>query len=193
MSAIRTNAARASAVDTVGAAGAVSAWSVDRAMIVGGLLVGVVLGQAGGFLGPGPAQNMAYALSSIGLVVGAGLLTARTAALGRTASAVGFGLVAVAEIAIWSGGPGATAALAAGALFSAPALLLVSSPRLLPAWVRVAGGVTAVAWAIYAAAYLLDPAATPSMTLQVAAYILLSVTVLGWAIETARSDGALAR
>jgi hypothetical protein len=164
-------------------------WTPERTTIVGGLLVGVVLGMAGNVPQEGWLQNLLYAVSSIGLVVASALLVLREARRGADLVAAGFAIFTVAEIIVWvSGGPtgpGGDAPFAAATLFYAPALLLISVPLRFAFWARAAGALAAVPFGIHAVVFLLG--GNPSEVLQIAGYLLLSVAVIGWAVDVVRS------
>lgn len=164
----------------------VSSGSGERVVVLTGLVAGAGLGQIGGFIAAGPAQNVLFALSSIGLVAAAALLATSFASQGRRQIAAGFAVLAVAEVTIWSGGPGSSTSFAAGALFYAPALLLISLPAGFPVVVRALGAINAAAWAVYGFDYLLRAPTAPPLWLQVIGYILLTLTVLGWAAALGR-------
>ena len=167
-------------------------WTGERVTIVGGLLVGVVLGIAGNIPPEGWLQTMLFAVSSIGLTVGAALLVLREAHHGADLVAAGFGIFTVAEIIIWVGGgptgPGGEAAFAAATLFYLPALLLISVPPRFAIWTRAAGALSAIPFGIHAVVFLLG--GKPAEVLEIAGYLLLSVTVIGWAVDVFRPSQA---
>ena len=74
-----------------------------RILIVVGLAVGAVLGLGGNFIHVGPAQNVVYTISSLGIIMGSALLAAWFARQGRDTVAVGFALLALAESISLSG------------------------------------------------------------------------------------------
>lgn len=164
-------------------------WTGERVLIAGGLLVGVVLGMAGNIPTEGWLQNLLFVVSSIGLMVAGALLVLREARRGADLVAAGFAIFAVAEIIIWVGGrttgPGGEAPFAAATLFYAPALLLISLPPRFALWARAAGALAAVPFGVHAVVYLLG--GNPSEVLEIAGYLLLSVAVIGWAVDVVRS------
>lgn len=164
-------------------------WTGERVIVAGGLLVGVVLGMAGNVPQEGWLQTILYAVSSIGLAVAGVLLVLREARRGADLVAAGFAIFAVAEIIIWVGGgttgPGGEAPFAAATLFYVPALLLISTPPRFALWARAAGALAAVPFGVHAVVYLLG--GNPAEILEIAGYILLSVAVIGWAVDVVRS------
>ena len=168
-------------------------WTGQRAIIVGGLVVGVVLGMAGNIPQEGWLQTLLYAVSSIGLVVASALLVLREARRGGDLVAAGFAIFTIAEIIIWAGGgpnaPGGEAAFAAAVLFYAPALLLISVPPRFPFWARAAGALAALPFGIHAMVYLLGE--NPAEILQIAGYLLLSLAVIGWVVDVVGSSGSV--
>lgn len=97
---------------------------------------------------------------------------------------------------MWAGiGTGGEASFAAAVLFFAPALLLISLPPRFALWARIAGALATVPFGIYAGIFLLG--GNPAEVLEIAGYLLLSVAVIGWAVDVVRSrespSGARAR
>jgi len=164
-------------------------WTGEQVIIAGGLLVGVVFGMAGNIPPEGWLQNLLFAVSSIGLAVVAVLLALREARHGANLVAAGFAIFAVAEIIIWVGGrttgPASEAPFAAATLFYVPALLLISVPPRFALWARAAGALAAVPFGVYAVVFLLG--GNPAEVQQIAGYLLLSVAVIGWAVDVVRS------
>lgn len=167
-------------------------WTGERVTIVGGLLVGVVLGMAGNIPQEGWLQTVLFAVSSIGLTVAGVLLVLREARRGADLVAAGFAIFAIAEVILWTGGgstgPGGEAPFAAAVLFYAPALLLISAPPRFAFWARAAGALAAVPFGVHAVVFLLG--GTPTEILQITGYLLLSVAVIGWAVDVVRSTRA---
>ena len=159
-------------------------WPSARWVVAGGFAVGVVLGQAGGFFKPGPAQNVLFALSSLGLVAGAPVMAIRQGQLRRFLVAAGFGVLPVAEMMIWSGGPGNAGSFAGAVMFYVPALLLISVPAGLPMACRVLGIVAAIPWLAYSGAYLIAGQAV--LAIQIAGYLLFSAAAIGWLVVAVR-------
>ena len=165
-------------------------WSADSKVTVAGLAVGAVLGQVGGALGIGTAQTVLFAVSSVGLAVGAIMLAFRHLRRGETVVAAGFAILAVAETMIWTGGgpaQGGEAAFAGATLFYVPALLMVSLPPAFPAWVRVVGAAGAIPFGIHVALFLLGAEPTSQDAQAIAGYIMLTLAVVGWIVSVVRS------
>ncbi len=164
----------------------------DRWVIAIALGIGAVLGQAGGMVGHGPAQNVLWAMSSVGLVVGCILVGAHQARGGNDLVAAGFATLAIGEALIWAGGPvtgpGGRTSFAGGVLFYVPALLLISVPRGLPLMVRLTGAIGVLPWALYAALFLTGRDPSPTGAIAIAGYILLTAAVVGWIIAVVRSS-----
>lgn len=174
---------------TADVASSSSEWTGQRVTIAGGLLVGVVLGMAGNIPPEGWLQTVLFAVSSIGLTVAAVLLALREARRSADLVAAGFAIFAVAEIIIWVGGgptgPGGEAPFAGATLFYVPALLLISAPSRFALWARAAGALSAIPFGIHAVVFLLG--GNPAEVLEIAGYLLLSVAVIGWAVDVVRS------
>jgi hypothetical protein len=164
-------------------------WTGARTTIVGGLAVFVALGLVANIPGEGALQDLLFAVSSIGLTVAGVLLLLREARRGAELVAAGFAIFAVAEIIIWVGGgttgPASEAPFAAATLFYVPALLLISLPPRFALWARAAGALAAVPFGFHAVVFLLG--GNPAEVLQIAGYLLLSVAVIGWAVDVVRS------
>lgn len=160
------------------------------AMTVGGLATGAVLGLGGEQFPVGSAHVLMLLLSSVGLVVATALLAYRHLRRGRALVGAGFGILTVAEMLMWStGGPlvGGHGSFAAAVAFYLPALLLISVPPVLPVWARAAGVLAAVPFGTLATIALAG--GTPAAALQDAGYALLTVALIGWALEVVRGSG----
>ena len=166
-----------------------------RILIVVGLAIGGVLGFVGNFLPSGPSQNVAYALSSLGIIMGSALLATWFARQGKSTVAVGFALLALAEGIILTGifllasaptFPGVYT-FAAGVALYAVALPLVSVPSAFPLWTRIAGALAAIPFAAHAMLWLLGRSPAPSGPLASIGYVLLIVAIAGWIITVLRA------
>lgn len=160
-----------------------------RALTVGSLAVGAVLGFGGNFLAPGAPQTVAHGISSIGLVVASALLALSFLRRGRDAVAAGFLLLTIAEIVLWNNGREgqiATIGFAASVLFYAPALLLVSLPPAFPVWSRAAGALSGLAFGAHGGLFLLGSPQPPDGPIAIAGYALLTVALVGWIVATLR-------
>ena len=168
-----------------------SGWTSERAVIVGGLLVGVVLGLAGNISEEGALQNQLLVVSSIGLTVASVLLALREARHDADLVAAGFAVFAIAEIVLWTGGTpdrveGIGTSFPAAMAFYVPALLLISLPSRFALWSRIAGALAAIPFGIYAVMYLIGVDQPPEV-LEAAGYLLLTVAVIGWVVDVVRS------
>jgi len=162
-----------------------------RVLIVVGFVIGAVLGFGGNFLPAGPPQNIAHALSSLGLIMSSALFAAWFARRGHNIVAVGFALLALAEGILLSGlflsastptDPGAYASFAAGVALYAVALPLASVPPAFPIWTRIVGVLAALPFAAHGLLWLLGRSPAPSGPLASIGYVLLIVAIVGWII-----------
>jgi hypothetical protein len=168
----------------------------SRILIVVGLAIGAVLGFGGNFIHVGPAQNVVYTISSLGIIMGSALLAAWFARQGRDTVAVGFALLALAEGILLSGlflsastptDHGAYASFAAGVALYALALLLASIPPAFPLWTRIADALAAMPFAAYALLSLLGRSPAPGGPLASIGYVLLILAIVGWMIAVLRA------
>jgi hypothetical protein len=166
-----------------------------RILIIVGLAIGAVLGFGGNFLPAGTPQNIAYALSSLGIIMGSALFAAWFVQRGHSIVAVGFALLALAEginfsgLFLLAGAPTFPAAytFAAGAALYVVALPLVSVPPAFPLWTRIIGILVALPFAAHALLWLLGRSPDPSGPLASIGYVLLIVTMVGWIITVLRA------
>ena len=158
-------------------------------LVAGGLAIGAVLGLIGDQLPLGATHVLMLLLSSVGLVVGTVLLALWHLRRGRTLVSAGFAILTVAEMLIWAtGGPvvGDEASFAAGVAFYLPALLLVAVPAVLPPWSRAAAALATLPFGALAVIELTG--GTPSAVLQDAGYGLLTISLIGWALQIVRES-----
>ncbi|MGH2945057.1 MAG: hypothetical protein ACRDPC_02100 [Solirubrobacteraceae bacterium] len=171
--------------------------TAERAVILGGLAVGVVLGLAANAFEEGTARDLIHALSSIGLAVGAAVLAVRMGMRGAALAAAGFALFAVSQVAMWTtGGPsqtGSEATFAMAVLFGAPGLALAATAPELPNWCRAAGVLSAAAFAVHGLRYLGGAAVSSEDALVGFAYLLLVVAAAGWIWAVLRPRSLAAR
>jgi hypothetical protein len=159
------------------------------ALVVGGLAVGAVLGLAGEQVPIGSAHVLMLLVSSVGLVTATALLTYWHLRRGRVLVGAGFAVLTVAEMLIWGGGGpafGREETFAAGVAFYVPALLLVAAPAVLPIWSRAAAALATVPFGALATIALTG--GTPAAVLQDAGYGLLTISLIGWALEILRES-----
>ena len=163
-----------------------------RAIIVGGLVVGAVLGFGGNFVEPGNIQSVLYGISALGLILASVLLAIEHAFAGHRFAAAGFALLALGETRLLNPTdlPGGEAAFAAGVLLYAPGLLMIALSTWAPRWVRLVGAIAAVPFAAHSLVYLGGGAVDSTGPLAGIGYALFTVTVIGWAITVLRSEKA---
>jgi hypothetical protein len=166
-----------------------------RILIVVGFAIGAVLGFGGNFLPAGPPQNIVYAISSLGIIMGSALFAAWFARQGKSTVAVGFALLALAESISLPGlfllasaptFPGAYT-FAAGVALYAVALPLASVPPAFPLWTRIVGTLAAIPFAAHALLWLLGRSPAPSGPLASIGFVLLIVAIVGWMITVLRA------
>lgn len=157
--------------------------------IAGALAVGAVLGFGGNFAPVGPVQNLLYALSAAGLVLGAIMLAVRHATAGLTLPAAGFAILALAETRILNPTdvPGGEASFAAGVLLYAPALLLIALSPWAPWWTRALGALAAVPFAVHALAFFGGVTVDSDGPIPSVGYALLTLMIVGWIITVLRT------
>lgn len=160
----------------------------ERWITTGALVVGAALGFGGNFAPVGPVQDLLYAVSAAGLVLGAIVLALEHATLGHTLPAAGFVILALGESRLLNPthAPGAEASFAAGVLLYVPALLLIAFSPWAPRWTRAVGALAAVPFAVHAVAYLGGAAVETDGPLPSVGYALLTVTIVGWIITVLR-------
>jgi hypothetical protein len=160
-----------------------------RVIIAGGLAVGAVLGYGGNFAPVGPVQDLLYALSAAGLVLGAVLLAVEHAVMGHLLAAAGFVILALGEARLINptDAPGAEASFAAGVLLYVPALLLIATSPWAPRWTRAIGALAAVAFAVHAVGYFGGASMETDGPVVGVGYTLLTVAILGWLVTVLRS------
>ncbi len=161
-----------------------------RILIVAGLATGAILGMVGSMLPAGPAQNEAWEISSVGLIVGALLLAITFFRRGNDTVAAGLALLVLAE-AVMSGGTaagvaGGLSAFGAGVALYVPALLLSSIPKTFPIWSRGAGILAAIPFAAEAALVYSGSGEPPTGPLPSAGYTLLTLAIVGWIVSVVR-------
>ena len=166
-----------------------------RAIIVGGLIVGAVLGFGGNFVEQGNTQSVLYGLSAVGLILASVLLAVQHASVGNRLAAAGFALLALGETRVLNPTdlPGGEASFAAGVFLYAPGLLLIALSSWAPRWVRLVGAIAALPFAAHSLIYLGGGAIDSKDPLAGIGYALLTVTIIGWIITILRSEKAPAR
>jgi hypothetical protein len=152
------------------------------------LAVGAALGFGGNFAPVGAVQDLLYALSAAGLVLGAILLALEHAAMGHRLAASGFAILALGESRLLNptDAPGGEASFAAGVLLYVPALLLIALSPWTPRWTRVVGALAAVPFAVHALAYFGGAAVETDGPIPSVGYALLTAMIVGWIITVLR-------
>ncbi len=163
-----------------------------RAIIVGGLAVGAVLGFGGNFVEQGDVQSVMYGLSALGLILASVLLAVEQASARNRLAAAGFALLALGETRVLNPTdvPGGEASFAAGVLLYVPGLLLIALSMWAPRWVRLVGGIAAVPFAVHSLGYLGGAAIDSTGPLAGIGYALFTLTVVGWILTVLRSENA---
>jgi hypothetical protein len=151
-----------------------------------GLVIGAVLGMAGTFVPSAAWRGLFWGLDGIALIVATALLTMHHFRRGNDTVAAGFLVFVAGETLIVSGS--AMDLVASGPLFGAgsglwaASLALVSTPRVMPAWVRVVAFAGALLFALGATQAFTGSPLTPlSQPLPFFAYPFLAATLFGWA------------
>jgi hypothetical protein len=165
---------------------------LHRIVAAPALVIGAVLGMAGTFTSSAGLRGLAWGIDGTALVVASAVLVVHHLRQGHDLLAAGFLVFLAGETLIVSGSAMELAAsaptFAAGAGLWAAALALISVSPILPAFVRVTGGIAAIAFAATAAGMFGGAALTPlSQPLPFYAYPFLGLTLLGWAWAHARS------
>jgi hypothetical protein len=156
-----------------------------------GLALGAVFGLAGAMTAQSNLQATLWAIDSVGLVMASALLALKFFKKEREIVAAGFLVFAIGEGALLSetaaGAIGSVPSFGAGTALWATALLLISTPREFPIWVRLVGIATSILFAIIAERIFwgeqLLPTASPRPFF---AYPFLVITFVGWISELLR-------
>src|SRR5712692_1401341 len=120
-----------------------------------GLALGGVFGMVGTVVTQRNLQAASWGIDGVGLVVATALLALKFFRSGNDVIAAGFLVFAIGEGVMLSGTAttlaGSVPSFAAGAALWSVALLLTSVPREFAAWVRVAGIIGSILFAVTAA------------------------------------------
>jgi hypothetical protein len=150
------------------------------------LIIGAILGMAGTFVPSPSLRGLFWGLDGISLIVATALLALHHFRRGNDLVAAGFLVfvagqtlvVSVSAMSLADNGP----VFSAGTGLWAASLILVSIPRIMPAWIRAVAVVAAVLFAIVALHGLMGDALTPlTKPLPFFAYPFLVAVLLGWA------------
>lgn len=150
-----------------------------------GLALGAGFGMAGTFVGQANLRNLAWEIDGLGIIVATTLLAIKFFRKGCDGIAAGFLVFAIGESDMLSGQAaglkGSAPAFAAGTALWATAMLLISFPRELSLWVRLAGFVSSVLFLVTATEIFWGEPVTPlSSPLPFFAYPCLAITFVGW-------------
>jgi hypothetical protein len=154
---------------------------------IAGLAAGAVFGVAGAVVSDPSLRQLFWAIDGVGLIVACALLTMKFVRRGDECVAAGFLVFALGESLLVSGTAsglvGSVPTFGGGVALWAAGLLLISTPRVFAAWVRLVGALAAVLFVVVATRIFwgeqLLPIATP---LPFFAYPFLVLTFVGWMI-----------
>lgn len=150
-----------------------------------GLALGGIFGMAGTFVAARNLQAALWAIDGVGLVVAAAVLSLQFFRKGNDIVGAGFLVFAIGEGVMLSGNAttlaGSVPSFAAGTALWSAALLLTSVPKEFAVWVRVAGIIGSVLFAITAGRIFWGEQVLPtSSPLPSFAYPFLVLTFVGW-------------
>jgi hypothetical protein len=157
------------------------------------LTMGWLLGLIGSFLDEGTdGQAILYSLAAMGGTGAGALLAARHLRAGREMAAAGFMIFAIwsmaSSVAGYTG-DGSTSVQTFTSMLALPALLLISFQDWSAAWTRGAAALSGVAFAIWGYKSMLgDEFPDIESPIIMAAYILLTISAIGWTL-TVREEG----
>jgi hypothetical protein len=158
-----------------------------------GLALGAVFGMLGTFATQQNLRTAAWGLDGTALVVAASLLALGFFRKGNDCVAAGFLVFAIGEAVMLGGTAGTLAAsvpsFAAGTALWSAGLLLTAIPRQFALWIRLAGMVAAVLFAITSATIFSGAQVLPiDRPLPYFAYPFLVLTFAGWIWTTLKAD-----
>ncbi len=156
-----------------------------RVVAIAGLALGAVFGLLGTIVTSQTLRAASWAIDSVGLVVATSLLALRFFRQANDLVAAGFLVFAIGEAVMLSGTASSleasVPAFAAGTALWSAALLLTSVPRQFAAWVRIAGVIGSILFAVTAARIFWGETLLPiSSPLPFFAYPFLVITFAGW-------------
>ena len=150
-----------------------------------GLLIGCVLGMIGSMVPSDIVRNVLWAIDSCGLILAAALLTLFFSKKGHDVAAAGFLIFAIAESIVFFSCSGNLndniPVFGTGTCLWALSIVVISSQRLFPLFVRCTGIIAAVLFAVVA--FLIftgHPANALTKPLPFFAYPFYAVTLAGW-------------
>ncbi len=150
-----------------------------------GLALGGVFGMLGTMVTRPNLRASSWAIDAVGIIVATSLLSLKWFRSGNEFVGAGFLVFAIGEAVILSGTAqtleGSVPAFAAGTALWSAGLLLTSLPKEFALWVRLAGIVASVLFAITAARIFWGEQVLPiSSPLRFFAYPFLVLTFAGW-------------
>jgi hypothetical protein len=159
-----------------------------------GLAIGGVFGLAGTLVEQAALRQALWAIDGVSLVVATALLTVKYLRSGNDCVAAGFLVFVVGESLLLSGTAaglaGSVPSYAGGVALWSASLLMTSIPNLFALWIRLAGGVAAILFAVTAGRIFggeqLLPTAAPLPSL---GYPFLVLTFAGWIWTLLRRSG----
>jgi hypothetical protein len=159
---------------------------IDLVSVVG-LVAGATFGISGTFVSSEPLRQIFWLIDGVGVIVATVLLAVRFLRSGDDTVAAGFLVFALGESLLVSGTAAGLEAsvpsFGGGVALWAAGLLLISIPARLAAWVRGAGVVAALLFAVVAARIFLGERLLPtSQPLPFFAYPLVVLTFFGWIV-----------
>ncbi len=159
------------------------------------LIVGALLGTAGTFVQDASLRGLCWGIDGVMLVVGTTLLAIHYFRLGHDVAAAGFLVFAAGETLILSVAIADLATSApvfgSGAALWAASLVMVSAPKVMPAWVRLVSIVAAVLFAFVALHIFMGFSLSPlSKPLPFFAYPFLVAALIGWALAYRNSGSS---
>lgn len=157
-----------------------------RLIAPSGLIIGAVLGMAGTFVPSASLRGVLWGLDGTALVVATALLTIHHFRKGNDVIAAGFFVFVAGQTLVLAGAPmellTSRPVFAAGVGLWSASLILVSTPRVMPSWARIAAAIAAPLFAVVAVQIFMGHALTPlSQPLPFFAYPFLAATLFGWA------------
>ena len=160
--------------------------NASRVIAPATLVIGAVLGMTGTLARSDSLRSLLWGIDGTFLIVGCALLTIYHIRQGRDVIAAGFLVFVAGETLIVAGSAMdldlSTPVFVAGAGLWAASLLLVNVPRLMPAWIRVAGIIGALLFIVVAVQGFTGSPLTPlTLPLPFFAYPFLAATLFGWA------------
>jgi hypothetical protein len=162
-----------------------------------GLGLGAVFGLGGTLVDAVPVRQLFWTIDGVGLVVASALLSLKHLRAGDDLIAGGFLVFGIGQGVIVSGNAagleGSLPSFGGGVALWAAGLLLTSIPRRFATWVRVAGVLSAVLFAIVAVRIVSgEPLLPISRPLPFFAFPFLIVTFVGWALALLNEGRAVA-